>query len=242
MKKVVLLLFSSVIMFADTIGGEISLGFYGHSLEGTSRYKADNTADFVDTLGFSSTEDIFFKAYIEHPFPVVPNIKLAYHTLTHAGERILSSFSWGGMENVTGKVDSGLSLDYTDVTLYYEILDNWIAVDGGLTFRSLKGDMKLETAIKSDSLSYSETLPLLYGKARFYIPSTDISLQAEMNLLALGSISSYDVELSARYTFDLGLGLELGYKSFYLESDTLVAGLRTELNFAGPYAAAVWDF
>jgi len=242
MKKITLFFLIVAFVQADTIGGEVSMGLYGHTIDGTSRYKAQDSVGFKDTLGFSRTEDIFFKAYIEHPLPLVPNIKLAHHTLSYSGENIASSVSWGELQNITGATNSNFSLTYTDITLYYELLDNWVEIDGGLTFRSLKGDMSIDSRLFSDTLSYSEPIAMGYGKARFYIPSTDISLQGEFNLMPLGSTRSYDIELSARYTFYFGLGLELGYKSLYLESDVLVSGLTTDFTVAGPYASVIWDF
>ena len=40
-----------------------------------------------------------------------------------------------------GTIDSSLSLDFTDVTLYYELLDTGTEVDAGVTLRYIKGDM-----------------------------------------------------------------------------------------------------
>jgi len=242
MKKITLFLCITAVTFADTIGGEVSMGLYSHTVDGTSKYKAQDSVDFKDTLDFSRTQDVFFKAYIEHPLPLVPNIKFAYHTLDYKGEKLVSSISWGDVAGFTGTISSQLTLNYTDITLYYELLDNWIEVDGGLTFRTLKGDMSINSRLSSDSLSYSEPIAMLYGKARLAIPSTDISLQGEFNFMPLGSTSSYDLEFSARYTFDAGLGLELGYKSLYLESDALASRLTSDFSVSGPYAAVVWDF
>lgn len=242
MKKLVFIILSSTYLFADTIGGEIVLGGYSHSLEGTSKYHSSDSIDFVDTLGFSSAQDIFFKAYIEHPFPLVPNVKLSYQALSHSAKSLVSLFSWGEIQNFTGNIDNSVHLSYTDVTLYYELLDNWIELDGGLTFRSIEGDMSIKTRFISDSISYEEILPLLYGKGRFHIPSTDVSFQAEINFMPLGDTSTYDLEFSARYTFMLGLGIELGYKSFYIQSDTLVKDMDTKMEFTGPYASVSWDF
>jgi len=242
MKKITLFLCLTIFTQADTIGGELSMGLYRHAIDGTSSYRVNDPIDFKDTLGFSTTGDIFFKLYIEHPLPLVPNIKFAYHTLDYEGENLVSSLSWGEVVGFTGTINSQFTLNYTDITLYYELLDNWIELDGGLTFRSLKGEMAMNSRLSSDRLLYSEPIAMLYGKVRLFIPSTDISLQGEFNFMPLGSTSSYDLELSARYLFDGGLGLGLGYKSLYLESDALVSGLTTDFSISGFYAAVIWDF
>lgn len=242
MKKHLLSLLFSSCLWADTIGGEASIGFYAHSVEGTSSYRTFGSVDLTDTLDFSSTQDIFLKAYIEHPFPLFPNVKLGYTSLSYDASSMVSSFSWGELRNITGKINSSMSLSYTDVTLYYELLDNWTEIDAGFTFRNLKGDIRIASIRQSDSVSYASLVPMLYGKARFNIPSTDISLQAEVNLMRFSGMTAYDYELSARYSFAMGLGIEAGYKTFHIDSDDLADGLNTDLDITGPYVSAVWDF
>jgi len=229
-------------VYADTVGGEVSIGLFNHSLSGETQYKSHSNINFEDTLGLSTAQDIIFKAYIEHPLPLVPNIKLGYTSILHTGTNLVPQFSWGNLENFTGTVHTNLSLDYTDATLYYEILDNWTEVDAGFTFRSLSGKIAIDTRIKDELVSYDTLIPMLYGKARFNIPSTDVSLQLELNAMALSSVSFYDYELSARYSFAMGLGIEAGYKYFYLKSDTLVDNFEADIKLSGFYASAVWDF
>ena len=55
-------------------------------------------------------------------------------------------------------------------------------------------------------------------------------------------MTAYHYEVSARYTLAMGIGLEAGYKSFHIESDDLVDGLNADIDFSGPYAAAIWNF
>lgn len=228
---------------ADTIGGEASLGIFNHSPEGYASYTLPfgyqgTYTDIVDTLGFSEAQDIFLKVYLEHPLVMLPNVKLAYTALSHTGNSQVTLFSWGDIVNFTGEVDSSLSLDMTDATLYYEILDNWVNLDVGLTLRYLIGDM----AVNHESLSFSTLVPLLYAKTRFNFPLTDLSLQLEANAVSYAGITSYDYEVSARYTLAMGIGLEAGYKAFHLDSNELLDGFDANMDFSGPYAAAVWDF
>ena len=230
-------------MYADTIGGEASLGIFNHSPDGYASYTlpfgySGTSADLANTLGFSETQDVFLKLYIEHPLPILPNVKLAYTTLSHEANNDVTLFTWGDIVNFTGEVDSSLSLDMTDATLYYEVFDNWVNLDVGLTLRYLSGDM----AVNHEALSFSTFVPLLYAKTRFDFPLTDISLQLEANAVSYADITSYDYELSARYTLAMGIGLEAGYKAFHLDSNDLLGGFDANIDFSGPYAAAVWDF
>ncbi len=235
-----LLLFTLNQLHADTAGGEISLGFFNHQPNGHASYKG-NTADIADTLGFSEEQDIFLKAYLEHPLPIVPNIKLGYTELSHGGNSSVNDLTWGD-STYNGAIESSLSLDMTDVTLYYEFLDNWAETDAGVTLRYISGDMGVHSSGSSDVANFSAWVPMLYGKVRFALPATDLSFQIEANAVSYWDITAYDYELSARYTLAMGIGLEAGYKSFHINSDELVNGFDANVDFSGPYAAAIWDF
>jgi outer membrane protein len=239
-KCLLLILLALHPLHADTIGGEVSLGFFNHDPSGNASSKGD-TANLNDTFGFSEHQDIFLKAYLEHPVPLLPNLKLGYTTLSHEGSSSVSDFTWGDV-NFDGTIDNRLSLDMTDVTLYYEILDNWAEVDAGLTMRYISGDMRVSGSSDSDIVNFSTWVPLLYGKARLNMPVTDLSFQIEANAISYWDITAYDYEISARYTVLMGLGLEAGYKGYHLDSDELADGFNADIDFSGPYAAVIWDF
>lgn len=223
--------------YADMLGGEVSIGFFNHDPSGNASYKG-TSSDMEETLGYSEEQDLFFKAYLEHPLPLLPNVRLAYTDLSHKGSNSVENFSWGDIVDFNGTIDSSLSLEFSDVTLYYEVLDSWAEVDVGLTLRYLTGDMD----VNHDTVDFSTWVPMLYGKARLTFPVTDLSLQLEANAISYWDITAYDYELSARYTLTMGIGLEAGYKAFYLDSDDLVSGLHADIAFSGPYAAVIWDF
>jgi len=250
-------LLTSSLLYADTIGGEISLGVYSHSPSGTASYTLagplSSTVDLEDDFGWSDDQDFVLKAYFEHPLPFLPNIKIAYSTLNQSGTGDVTGFSWGPISGA-GKIETDLEVQMYDLTAYYELLDNVVEIDAGLTMRYLGGDIAV-TPIEgfgfgpiSPELGVPYTtdidmwIPMLYGKARFNIPTTDISLQFEANGISYEETTFYDYELSARYTFMMGLGIEAGYKSIHLDSEDLADGLIVDVDFSGPYASIVWDF
>jgi outer membrane protein len=226
---------------ADTIGGEASFGFFNHKPGGETAYKAE-AVNLNDTLGFNEAQDIFLKAYLEHPLPLIPNLKFGYTALSHDGSSSVNDFTWGEIDNFTGTIESSASLDMIDVTLYYELLDNWAEVDAGVTLRYIDGEVGVTAELVNDTAMFSTWVPLLYGKARFNMPVTDLSFQLEANAVNYAEITAYDYELSARYTLMMGLGLEAGYKALYLDSDDLTEGFYADIDFSGPYAAVIWDF
>ena len=231
-------------LYADTIGGEISLGIYSHSPSGIAAYQTVSTVDLEDDLKWSDTEDIMLKAYFEHPLPFLPNIRVALTNLSHDGQGTVdNAFSWGGINfPLNSDIETSLDLKMYDLTLYYELLDNWVEIDTGLTLRYLDGNIAVNTLITDESTNFDSLIPMLYGKARFNLPSTDISLQFEGNVISYEDTTFYDYELSARYTLTMGLGLEGGYKVVHLDSQDLESGLNVDMDFKGPYASLVWDF
>jgi outer membrane protein len=245
-------LLSTTAIYADTIGGEVSLGMYSHSPSGAASYHTITTVDLEDDFKWSENRDIILKAYFEHPLPFIPNIKVAYTSLSHDGQGIIDDFSWGDISipiDEFNNIETSLDSNMYDLTLYYELLDNWVEIDAGLTFRYLDGDVMVNTSSsipfilpQSESVSFSEWIPMLYGKAKFNIPNTDISIQLEGNVVNYEDTALYDYELSARYTFGMGLGIEGGYKAGHIDSEELVNGLVVDMDFEGPYATVVWNF
>ena len=261
-KKLTLAAFlASGVLYADTIGGEISFGIYNHAPSGSASYtlpgsSINESVDLENDFGWSDDQDIILKAYFENPLPFFPNAKFAYSNLNQSGEGTVSSFSWGGIIAMDGVIDTTLETQIYDITAYYELLDNVVEIDGGLTFRYINGDMLVtpitdfntpipfspSLALPSQSTNLDLWIPMLYGKARFNIPNTDISLQFEANAISYEETTFYDYELSARYMLSMGLGLEAGYKSIHLDSEDLADGLEVDMDFSGVYAAIVWDF
>lgn len=260
-KKLTLATFlTATTLYADTIGGEISVGVYNHSPSGYANYTLPYTplnagVDLEDDFGWDDEQDIIIKAYFENPVPLFPNVKIAYSSLGHSGKGIVEGFSWGGIIGLDGEIDTSIDLDMYDLTLYYELLDNAVEVDAGLTIRYISGDISVRTLVNfgSSFMSVSAGLPAqytnlglwvptLYGKVKFNIPNTDVSLQGEANAIGWQDTSFYDYELSARYTLAMGLGLEAGYKSLHLDSEDLADGLKIDMDFSGFYTSIIWDF
>ncbi|MEA3417871.1 MAG: TIGR04219 family outer membrane beta-barrel protein [Campylobacterota bacterium] len=256
-KLTVTTLLGATSLFADTIaGGEISLGYYSHTPSGTASYSPfgiiNPSVDVEDDFGWSAEQNIFLKAYIEHPVPMIPNIRLGYTDFYQDGQNTVGDFSWGDISlPVGGEIDSALDMQFYDIGLYYELLDNWLSLDAGLTLRYLDGNIAVDTLAHfgpistptlGESTDFSLWIPMLYGKARFDIPNTDISMQLEGNVISYEDTTLYDYEISARYTLSMGLGIEGGFKGLHFDTVDLVDGLNIDVDASGPFVAVVWDF
>ena len=204
MKKIVALLaMASTFGMADMIlGGEVNLGYYGHAPSGNLDYKG-TTVDLEDDLKLENESDIFLKAYFEHPIPVLPNIRVAYTAFSHAGQgRIDDTFTFGNQSFTAGtNLDSTLDLKMYDLTMYYELLDNWISIDTGVNVKYIDGSVSVKTSALSEAADFQVPIPMLYLKTRFDVPTTDLSFQVEGDYVSYSGNTLYEVEAGVRYTF-----------------------------------------
>ena len=256
MKKILLLLsiISSFSMADMILGGEINVGGYSHTPKGTIAFE-NEAIDVVDTLKWENKTDVFASLYFEHPIPVIPNIKVGVSTLSHDGKGgVDKAFNFGGKEFRSGfSVTTGIDLNMLDGTLYYEIFDNDLLVfDIGVTAKYIDGNVYINSpkTVRTDaveeSTDFKGTLPLLYSKLRIGIPTTNIALQVEANVIAYEENLLYDVEAGFRYilfsSMVLGdMGAEVGYKQIKLKIDD-IEGFTMDVDFSGVYGKLVWDF
>jgi len=247
MKKVVLAtLIATTLSMADFIGGEINLGYYSHSPSGTLQYKGDSI-DLENDLKWEDEQDIFFKAYFEHPIPIIPNIKVGYTEFSHSGDgTIQNNFRFGdSLFTSNTYIKSDFDLKMYDITLYYELLDNWLNLDAGVNVKYIDGEVSIKGNSNgrpiNESTDFQVPIPMLYAKARFDVPTTDLSFQAEGNYVSYDGNTLYDMEVGARYTFALGLGMEVGYKLFKIKIDD-IDDFNMDSDFNGAYGKLVWDF
>ncbi|SFV90505.1 hypothetical protein MNB_SV-4-830 [hydrothermal vent metagenome] len=245
------ILFTTGVSYADMLGREVSVGMFNHTPSGVASYYSPDV-DIEKDLGWDTENDVMLKAYFEHSVPVLPNIKVAYSGLNHSGNGKVTAFSWGDIVDVSGDIDSKLDLQMYDATLYYELLDSTVEADLGLTLRYLDGNIDIKVTpfakynifdlgYEYESSDFTAIVPMVYGKMRIHIPNTDISAQIEGNAISYDNSTFYDMEISARYTFTLGVGVEAGYRIVHLDSDDL-DGVALDVDFKGLYASLVWDF
>jgi len=242
-KTLVVMALATSFSMADVIGGELNLGYYNHTPSGTLQYQG-TPIDIEKDLKWQEEGDIFLKAYLEHPLPVLPNIKVGYTEFGESGAGILTkNIEFGGkIYTVGSNVDSAFDLKMYDLTLYYELLDNWINIDAGVNVKYIDGVIRIKNnAGLLEATDFQVPVPMVYAKARVDVPTTDLSFQAEGNYVTYDGHTLYDAEVGVRYTLALGLGLEAGYKTLKIKLDD-IDDLSMDTDFSGVYGKLVWDF
>lgn len=231
---------------ADFLGAEV--GFVGWGTEQTGFIKkGSGDIDLEKDLGYGDTKaNSFMWAYIDHPIPLLPNLKIQKTNYTdNATGTMQKTVTFAGQSlDVSNDVKSELTLDQLDVIPYWRILDNWVNLDLGFNFKAIDGEVTItETSGGSDiaKTDFSVVVPMLYGKARFDMPFTGWSVEADISYIGIAGNKLQDAKGGIVYESSFGLGATVGYRKQTLTIDDIDA-VYGELNIEGPYAGLFYHF
>ncbi len=234
---------------ADVLGFYAGGGQVNYDLSGefVDLEDGNTNVDFEDDLGLKGDSGSYIYVGIEHPIPLLPNLKIAHSEIDENGRNVLDEdIEFDDVLFPAGTaIDSKLDLTHTDFTFYYEILDNWVNLDLGLTARKFDGELSATGTLLGNSVTAEEDLdfiaPLLYGSAQFDLPFTGLYVSADGNWIGVGDANLYDIWARIGYTFAFGLGLEAGLRRTGLELDD-VEGLDADVTLDGKYIALTFAF
>ena len=165
---------------ADTLLGlYVGGGSIDYDLSGEVKDLEQNNAndlDLEDDLGLEGESGSYFYVALEHGIPVVPNFRFAYSDITESATNTTETVIDFGGETfpVDSRIKTDLDFSHYDLTMYYELLDNWVNLDLGLTVRKLDGQLEVKgyqvgnpnfIITAKEDLDFA--VPLLYGKAQF---------------------------------------------------------------------------
>jgi outer membrane protein len=229
---------------ADFIGIYLGGGVYSSEFSGDIRdanLSSNFDIDLQDNLGLDREANLYLYAAFEHPVPLLPNVRISRTQLKQTGKETLSDeIAFAGETFVNGTaINSTVDLSHTDGTLYYEILDNWVNLDLGITARKFDSEIVLNGAFQGleekAERSLDFVLPLGYLKIRGDLPFTGLSVSASVNAMSYDGSRFHDLSAWASYEFSFGLGLEAGLRNIALEIDDQ-DNVSGELDFTGIFA------
>lgn len=225
---------------ADAVG--INFGAYSWQQEysGTAQSGTD-VLDFNQDLGFDDDTNTSYYVAIEHPIPILPNLKIAHTNMdTTATGNISADF-----DGVTfdGTVITDSDLTHTDFTLYYELLDNWVSLDLGLTARQFKEGVRItdQTSGETGEVIIDETIPMLYLAVKFDLPLTGLYIGGDANGVSYDDDDLIDYRINVGYESSIGLGIEVGFRSFDLDYED-DDNERVDVTIDGAYATLFFHF
>lgn len=252
MKKILaasaLALCLSPVAHADFVGVKLGASVWNQDYDGTVQ-SGSESLDIQRTLGLDNeTNNVFYLSF-EHPVPLIPNIAIGRTELSTNGTNTIDAgFDFAGVPFINGSnVTTQADFSHTDLTLYYELLDNWVTLDIGITLRQFDEGVELSYRPITDgprisaSEDFDDTLPLLYAAAKIELPLTGLYVGGDIKGIGYDGDSIIDYKINIGYETTLGLGIEAGIRS--LELDT--SNSRTEnadLTIDGGYASVYYHF
>lgn len=153
------------------VKADLLYGVYAEA--GASFQKTDSVSNVSDmSVALKGERDSqispFLNVKVEHPVPLIPNFRF-----------YLDSFDYSADFKNTNVDSIDFSSKEQVGTLYYEILDNYVSVDVGLSVRQIKTELSVAGGPLSKSDDFSVVLPTVYASAEFAIPTTSFTLGAE---------------------------------------------------------------
>lgn len=182
------------------------------------------------TLSLLETKESFDEVYLlfEHPFPLIPNVKLVSSNFEHEFTADLTqTFSVGEQYY---RVASALSAHYQyekmDYIFFYEVFDNQVLeLDAGLVIRDSGATLSvinLDEVNQASSQNGNRVDAMLYGLGQFNLPLLDLSFFATTNYL---DGNNYDAQVAIEYQLRMVPMLtpfvQFGFKTHKTESDNL---------------------
>lgn len=243
----------TTVLSADFVRVEMGAGTWmqtpSGTIKGTTKGDGGSLITYTDTSKEDSENQNYAWAYIKHPLPILPNLRLDYATLASVGTAQLSGQMLGFTVQDTGNTPTSLDITQYDITPYYNLLDNtfWVSVDVGVDIRFMTTDYVVggNKLVDNESL----VLPLLYSRLRTEVPFTGLGVEAVIKWISDGGDNTIsDMFIKADYTFDISPivqpGLEIGYRVMSMQSyvDNGDDTSDIDLTFEGLYVGGMLRF
>ncbi len=235
-------LVTSMTAQADIIGGSVEASYWYAGLGGDATF-GSTTIDVEDDLDLDTNSFFELAATVEHPVPLIPNVRLKYSDMDQTENGNLSAnFGSGSNQVNSGNVETNLDLSHVGLILYYEILDNWVSADFGLDLRKFDGQLKISSSDDTSEFQtdIDEFLPLGYVSAEFAMPFTDMSAGAEISAISYSGNSIHDAKIRLRQGFSLAF-IEIGYRKMGIKLEDL-SNTDVDIDFSGVYLSTGLDF
>jgi len=258
MKKTIIAVGISALLSAS-VQADTLLGLYvgGHvwNTEATGNFGEKNSTSgeaITQQFNFDDQQSGSFYIAVEHPIPLIPNIKISSTVLDTDGQTNITEndFSFGDISyplNTT--VDAIFDVNYMDYTFYYEILDNdLLTFDIGITARDIDGSISVtdDAGVLSISMEdFSVIVPMVYSSVIVGLPFTGFNIFAQGNYTGYDDSSIYDLQAGVSYAvldnLLVDLDIDLGYKIVKMDIAD-IDDLYADLEFKGIFAGLTVHF
>ncbi|MFQ5487436.1 MAG: TIGR04219 family outer membrane beta-barrel protein [Gammaproteobacteria bacterium] len=232
---------------ADTLGVRVGAAYWAYDIEGFARYKSKDPADNIDVqddLGYNDDSLVFGYLLLEHPIPLLPNVKISKTAIdSKASGNLSASFTYGDLTFTANEaVDSQVELDQVDITLYYQVLDNVVNIDLGLNAKYIDSKAKISGALSgTEEADVSGWVPMVYAGVGVDLPFSGLGVSADGSYIGYSGSKFYDYSVRATYTTPWVVGVDVGYRKLKLDLDDF-DNSYANIEFSGPYAGLYASF
>ena len=232
---------------ADTLSIRAGANYWKYDISGTVRYKSKSSGDNIDAnrdLGYNNGSAGVYYLALEHPVPLLPNIRLTYTDIDEdANGRLSKTVVYGNATFFANEaVRSQVRLKQTDITLYYELLDNVVSLDLGLDGKYIDSEARISGEISgAQDASVSGWVPLAYAGIGVDLPLTGLGVSADGSFSKYQGSHFYDYSVQVTYTTRWHMGLDAGYRKIKMNLDDFDNSFA-DIEFDGPYAGAYLSF
>ncbi|RKZ99320.1 MAG: hypothetical protein DRQ47_11255 [Gammaproteobacteria bacterium] len=226
---------------ADTLGITVSAGSWMPDVTGEFTDSA-TIIDVQQDLGITDTDSGVYSFSFEHFIFLLPNIKVQSTGLDIQSTSIMTTdiIFEDIVYPIGTEVSSQVDLSHVDYILYYEVLDNWVSLDLGLSVLNFNGVISMQSEGQISEIELDEYLPAIYGNASVELP-VGFSLGARGNLFSTGDGNIFDYEVYLGWESDFALGAEVGYHQFTLDWED-ISDSYGDLSYDGYYASITLHF
>lgn len=209
--------------------------------------QAGEVADAQFTLNQEkeSNNELFFS--IEHPVPLLPNLRYLTSDVSVSGSQTLTQtyILSGRTYRVASTLDANYDYEYSDYSLYYELFDNQVLeFDLGVTLKDIDASLAVvnrQDANEASRRDASGIEPYIYTAAKLNLPLLNLGFSTHLNVK---DSSTYDFEFAIEYQLGdmpaIQPYLQLGWKKQELDLedfDSLYLKHSWDAAFAGIYFA-----
>lgn len=224
---VLMLLVSSLPSRADTLGLYVGVGYWTYEMDGTVL----GTVDLFQDMGVKDDNGIVAYAALEHPVPLLPNVRFAFAEIGDEGAAtVTQDFEFNGIPFTTGQqVETVFDVSHYDLTLYYEIIDTGMDLDLGVTGKWFQGDVAFDI-VREDVVAF---LPTVY--ANFKLPFADSGVYVGATANASGDILDYQLKVgweTENFIFP-EFGIEAAYRGLEIDADEDTIDLLMDVDITG---------
>ena len=216
---------------------------------GVESWRVEPTGLFGDTqqttatFNFDKETSTGFYLGLEHPIPVIPNIKLRRDKIDTEGRTVLTgTFTLNGVNySATDIIDTQVSLEQTDVVAYWELLDlDLFSLDIGLNAKHIDTSLRaVDQTAKLATDNFKGWVPMGYAAAEVSLPTIPLSLWGEGSYIGYSGDKFYDARAAIKYRLidilPMELALSVGYRVLKVDVDDL-DDVFADIEYDGYYA------